>query len=111
VLTERLERAFVSRVSELPGETRLVLLVAALDDGESMGGIVQPAGIWAGGRLEIGVIAPAVEAGIVDVDLRVLWFRHPLIRSAIAQSAGLGERRRAHEALAQTLADQPDRRA
>jgi DNA-binding CsgD family transcriptional regulator len=111
VLTERLERAFVSRVSELPGETRLVLLVAALDDGESIGEIVEAAGIVAGRRLEIDVIAPAVEARIVDVDLRVLWFRHPLIRSAIAQSAGLGERRRAHEALAQTLADQPDRRA
>jgi hypothetical protein len=55
--------------------------------------------------------APASEAGIIDVDLQTLRFRHPLIRSAIAQSAGVGDRRRVHEALAAVLAGDPDRRA
>ena len=32
-LSERLERAFAARVSELPDQTQLVLLVAAVDDG------------------------------------------------------------------------------
>ena len=54
---------------------------------------------------------PAVEARIIEVDLQTFRFRHPLIRSAVAQSAGVGDRRRAHEALANVLADQPDRRA
>src|SRR5262249_31626118 len=58
-----------------------------------------------------GVVAPAVAAGIIDVDLRRVRFRHPLIRSSIAQGADLGDRRRVHEALAELLADQPDRRA
>ena len=61
--------------------------------------------------MDLDAAGPAVEAGIVDADLQTIRFRHPLIRSAIAQSAGLAERRRVHEALADVLDDQPDRRA
>ncbi len=110
-LSERLEGAFSARVSELSGEVRLVLLVAALDDGEAIGEILQAAGAIAGREVDLDVVAPAAEAGIIDVDLQMLRFRHPLIRSAIAQSASVGDRRRAHEALAAVLADDPDRRA
>ncbi|MGB0093347.1 MAG: AAA family ATPase [Solirubrobacteraceae bacterium] len=110
-LTERLERAFAARVSELPDETRLVLLVAALDDGDAVGEMLNAGSAIAGRSLDLDVAVPAVEARIIDVDLEVFRFRHPLIRSAVAQSAGVGERRRVHEALAEVLADQPDRRA
>jgi len=110
-LTERLERAFAARASELPGEARLVLLVAALDDGDAIGEILHAASIIAGRALDLDVVAPAADAGIIDVDLQTLRFRHPLIRSAVAQSAGVGDRRRVHEALASVLIDQPDRRA
>jgi DNA-binding CsgD family transcriptional regulator len=109
-LTERLERAFATRVSELPEKARLVLLVAALDDGDVIGEIFRAASIIAGKALDLDVAVPAAEARIIDVDLQVLRFRHPLIRSAVAQSAGVGDRRRVHEALADVLADQPDRR-
>ncbi len=110
-LTERLEGAFAARVSELPDGTRLVLLVAALDDGDAISEILQAASIIAGTTLDVEVAAPAAEARIIDVDLQTLRFRHPLIRSAVAQSAALGDRRRAHEALANVLAAHPDRRA
>ncbi|HUO72394.1 MAG TPA: AAA family ATPase [Solirubrobacteraceae bacterium] len=110
-LTERLERAFAARVSELPDETRLVLLVAALDDGDAVGEVLNAGSAIAGRTLDLDVAVPAVEARIIDVDLQAFGFRHPLIRSAVAQSAGVGDRRRVHEALASVLADQPDRRA
>jgi hypothetical protein len=110
-LTERLERAFAARVSGLPDQARLVLLVAALDDGDEIGEILNASSALAGRTLDLEAAVPAVEAGIIDVDLQTFRFRHPLIRSAVAQSAGLRGRRRVHEALANALADQPDRRA
>lgn len=110
-LTERLERAFAARASELPEGTQLVLLVAALDDGDAISEILRAASVVAETPLDLEAAVPAAEARMIDVDLQNLRFRHPLIRSAVAQSAALGDRRRAHEALANVLADHPDRRA
>jgi DNA-binding CsgD family transcriptional regulator len=110
-LSDRLERAFAARVSDLPDATRLVLLVAALNDSHALVEILIAGSAVVGADLGLDVVAPAAEAGIVKVDLQTLRFRHPLMRSAIAQSAALGERRRVHQALATVLADQPDRRA
>jgi DNA-binding CsgD family transcriptional regulator len=105
-LTERLERAFAARVSDLPDATRLLLLVAALSDEDAIDEILQVAGSVAGTTLNLDDAEPAADAGIADLDLYKLRFRHPLIRSAIAQSAGLADRRRVHEALAAVLGDQ-----
>jgi DNA-binding CsgD family transcriptional regulator len=110
-LTERLEHAFAARVSDLPDETRLVLLVAALDDGDAVNEILEVGSAIVGRTLDLDVAVPAVEARMIDVDLQTFRFRHPLIRSAVAQSAGVGDRRRVHEALANVLVDRPDRRA
>jgi DNA-binding CsgD family transcriptional regulator/tetratricopeptide (TPR) repeat protein len=109
-LTERLERAFAARVSDLPDATRLVLLVAALNDEDAINEILQAGSAIAATPLDCDVAAPAAEAGVIDLDLQTIRFRHPLIRSAVAQSAGVGERRRVHEALANVLVDRPDRR-
>ena len=109
-LTQRLEQAFAARVSDLPEATRLLLLVAAHSDDERLGDIVDAAGVVAGSTLGLDLLEPAAEAGIVDLDLQSVRFRHPLIRSAVRQSASVLQRRRVHEALAEVLRAEPDRR-
>lgn len=110
-LTDRLERAFADRVSDLPDVTRLLLLVAALSDEDRLDEVLEASAAVARSAVDLDAAGPAAEAGIVDADLRTIRFRHPLIRSAVAQSASLAERGRVHEALATVLRDQPDRRA
>ena len=109
-LTERLERAFAGRVSDLPDATRLVLLVCALSDDDAVGEVLQAASGVAGTQLDLETLEPAVDAALVHVDVSSIRFRHPLIRSAIAQSAGVQQRRRVHAALAVVLEADPDRR-
>ncbi|MEU5943299.1 AAA family ATPase [Micromonospora sp. NPDC047548] len=109
-LTQRLEQAFAARVSDLPEMTRLLLLVAALSDDERVSEILEAAGAVAGTTLGLELLDPAAEAAIVDLDLRTVRFRHPLIRSAVRQSASLSRRRQVHEALAEVLRAEPDRR-
>ncbi|MEQ0565348.1 AAA family ATPase [Amycolatopsis sp. NEAU-NG30] len=57
------------------------------------------------------ILAPAVDARLVDLAAGVVTFRHPLMRSAIPAAASPLDRRRAHLALADALAGEPDRRA
>src|SRR5471032_128698 len=109
-LTARLERAFAARLGDLDADVRALLLVAALDEAEPdrlttaaerfHGGVISPDG-W----------APAVAAGLGTLASDGFRFRHPLVRSAVEQTASAEERRRAHAALAETLADDPDRAA
>jgi hypothetical protein len=46
----------------------------------------------------------------MELDERTVRFRHPLMRSAVRQGADVERRRRVHDALAQTLEAEPDRR-
>ena len=110
LLTERLERAFAARASELPEATRLLLLVAALNDGERTSEILRAGSAVAGTALDLDHLVPAADASIIELDLQTVRFRHPLIRSAVRQSASVPQRRRVHEALAETLETEPDRR-
>jgi DNA-binding CsgD family transcriptional regulator len=109
-LTERLEHAFAARVSDLPEGTRLLLLVAALNDGNSVSEVLEAGSAVAGTPLHLGHVEPAAEGAIVELDVQTVRFRHPLMRSAVRQNASVEQRRRVHEALADTLATEPDRR-
>jgi DNA-binding CsgD family transcriptional regulator len=60
--------------------------------------------------VDLEALEPAIEAALIDLDVNSIRFRHPLIRSAVRQSAGVRQRRRVHEALAATLDADPDRR-
>ncbi len=108
-LTARLERAFSARAAGLPSETRMLLLVAALDDLGFPGDIVNAAGRALGNETTVQAFAPAIAAGLVEVTQSELRFRHPLVRSAITQAATEAQRRVAHGALADVLGATPDR--
>ena len=109
-LTDRLEQAFAARVSDLPEQTRLLLLTAALNDEERMSEVLEAGRIVSAAPMDVDLLDPAVEAAIVDLDERTVRFRHPLMRSAVRQAASVSQRRRVHEALADVLHGEPDRR-
>jgi hypothetical protein len=108
-LPGRIEDSFRQRVDVLPAQMRRLLLLAAADP------TGDPVLVWrAAGRLGISALAagPAAEAGLAEFDARVR-FRHPLVRSAVYQSASARDRQEVHQALADATDPQadPDRRA
>jgi DNA-binding CsgD family transcriptional regulator len=109
-LSSRLRTAFLERIDRLPLETRTVLLIAAVDDSGEL-----PAVVGAAGEAGLGADAldPAERVGLLRlVDGRIV-FRHPLVRSALLESAPDSRRRAAHAALAAALSgdEHVDRRA
>ncbi|MFF8847279.1 ATP-binding protein [Streptomyces sp. NPDC015127] len=109
-LTSRLEQAFASRLLDLPSDTGSVLLVAASDDEGALGEVLAAASVLAGSDVSPEALSPAVEIGLVTADEYRIRFCHPLVRSAILQTASLADRLAAHGALAAVLDGQSDRR-
>jgi DNA-binding CsgD family transcriptional regulator len=108
-LTAAVEEIFRREVQALPEQSRRLLLLAAA---EPLG---DPGLLWrAAARLNIGsgAAAPAAAAGLARFGARVR-FRHPLVRSAVYQSAPRRETQLAHQALAEAtdLEIDADRRA
>ena len=108
-LTGRLERAFSSRLSDLPHTARTLLFVTAENDGTSLREILSAGEAVLGERLGIDALAPAVAARLIEIDETEVRFRHPLVRSAMHQAADLATRQRIHAALATVILDQLDR--
>jgi hypothetical protein len=108
-LTPRLQSVFRKRIERLPEPTQMALLIAAAEQTGEVGIVCQ-----ALAELELGTDAldPAERGGLVRTVGGVISFRHPLVRSALYESATLAERRRAHAVLAQVLTgdEQADRR-
>ena len=105
----RIEESLLRRIEDLPGTTRLLLVVAAADP-------VGDAALVRRAARRLGIpdqaAASAAEAGLLEFGARVL-FRHPLVRSAAYRSASEQELRAVHHALAEAT-DPPidqDRRA
>jgi DNA-binding CsgD family transcriptional regulator len=108
-LVGSIEESFRRRVGALPDQPRQLLLLAAADP------TGDPALVWrAAERLGIRTDAagPAAEANLAEFGTRVR-FRHPLVRSAVYQSASARDRQQVHQALADVTDAQldPDRRA
>ncbi len=108
-LTARLERAFAARLDDLCEETRLGLLAAALDSRATLEEVLRSASLLMDRQIETSALDPAVAAGLVEVVGMEVRFRHPLIRSAVQQSALPAQVLRMYGALAEVVAD-PERR-
>lgn len=104
---ERLAAGYAAQVAELPEVCRrTLLLLAAADVADPPDAVLAllpdpDDKTWL--TLE--------QAGLVGRAGRQVRFRHPLIRSAVYQSAPFDARAQAHRALADVLGDEPDRRA
>ena len=109
-LTVRVEQVFLDRSRRLPRAVQSVLLLAAADDTGELD-------VLRRASASLGVEEPALEAalnsGLLVGDTTSFAVRHPLVRSAVYQAATGEDRRRAHRALAEALADSgdPDREA
>src|SRR3954468_10182703 len=105
-LTARVERAFLERIRRASSQVQTLLLVAAADD-TGRAGLVDRAATSLG--TDSTGWDEAERSGLLAVVDDRFAVRHPLVRSAVYQSATSLERRRAHAALAQALGDDPDR--
>jgi DNA-binding CsgD family transcriptional regulator len=108
-LTARLERAFAAQLEDLPEDTRVVLLAAALDGRASLEELVLSASMVACRPLGVAQLDPAVAAELVSIVDRQVCFRHPLVRSAVRQAARPTQVLESYEALAEVVID-PERR-
>jgi DNA-binding CsgD family transcriptional regulator len=106
----RLERRFSADAARLPERTRRLLLIVAANLHDDVATVLR-----AGAALGLGAddLTPAEEAGLLRVHAGRAEFRHPLVRSAVYQSAPSAAWREAHQALAGALGGpgEEDRRA
>jgi DNA-binding CsgD family transcriptional regulator len=109
-MTARLERAFAGRLAELPQSTRDAVLVAAIDDKCDARQVLSGASALAGRNVHVDDLAPAINAGLIQLSNGSLTFRHPLVRSAVLRFETLGRNQLAHAALASVLVDDAFRR-
>jgi DNA-binding CsgD family transcriptional regulator len=109
-VTAVLERAFTHRVAALPSLARLLLLAAASDDACTAAEILQVAGTVLDAGLSLHAFQPAVDARLITIAGSRVAFSHPLVSSAIYQSAPVEERRLVHAALARIVPPTGDRR-
>jgi DNA-binding CsgD family transcriptional regulator len=105
----RIEASFRRRIAKLSSTSRYLLLVAAA---EPTG---DPALVWRASNhfgVDESASAEVAADGLLEMSPRVM-FRHPLVRSAIYESASPAHRREAHRALAEATEAgvDPDRRA
>jgi DNA-binding CsgD family transcriptional regulator/tetratricopeptide (TPR) repeat protein len=107
-LTARLERAFAARLGDLPDNTRVVLLAAALDGRASLEELFRSASTVVRRPLGISDLDPAVAVALVSLVDGQVRFRHPLVRSAVRQAAPPAQVLEMYGALAKVVAD-PDR--
>jgi hypothetical protein len=92
-LTARLERSFAARVSGLSPSSRSALIVGTAADSDDFAEIAAAVMLAVPGAAA-EALSTGADAGILVVSQATVTFEHPLIRSAIYQSADADMRRR-----------------
>lgn len=108
-LTSRLEDSFAGRVAGLGPECQTALLVAALQDSDTLAETLAALRELTGDEQGSARIDEAATADLLSSDGASVRFRHPLVRSAVARRAPDGQRRAVHLAFARALAADADR--
>jgi DNA-binding CsgD family transcriptional regulator len=107
-LTARLEATFATRLDTLEADSRTLLLLAALDDGD-LAELSRAAALLLEAPVYLADWTRTASAGLGSVEGDRFRFGHPLMRSAVQRAATDNQRRRTHAALAQALAGNQDR--
>ena len=75
-----------------PPQRSCCCLVAALNDSESLSEVLRAGSVVADQPVGVETLQPAADVAIVELDERTVRFRHPLMRSAVRQSASVEQR-------------------
>jgi DNA-binding CsgD family transcriptional regulator/tetratricopeptide (TPR) repeat protein len=95
-----LQQAMWARMTRLPEECRLTMLLLALEPtGAAVSRAMQLTGIVP------DTLLPAEDAGLVTIEAGRMALTHPLVHSAVYHSATPAERRAAHRILSAALED------
>ncbi|GLW65201.1 LuxR family transcriptional regulator [Actinomadura rubrobrunea] len=101
-VADRVLASFRTQIAGLPERTRLMLLIAAAEGRGHMPALLRAAELLG---VTLDDLAPAEQAGLVEVSGSSLDFRHPLVRSAAYQDAPSAQRMQVHQALADSADD------
>lgn len=99
-LEDGLRDACLTAYRDLPGGTRGLLLLAALDTESRVHLLLRAA---ADPELSLSAFEPAEEAGLVRIEGDRIGFRDPLVREAVRQDASAARVRDAHRRMAAAL--------
>lgn len=110
-VSSALATAFAAGLGELRMQVRDALLVAAVDHVGDLSEILAAASVLAGRAVAVDVLDSAVAASLIRLDGTTLRFLHPVVRFAVLEAEIPARRQAANAAMAQVLAEHPDRRA
>jgi hypothetical protein len=88
---------------------RSLVFTLAFDDRPSVSEILAAASKLVDGPATLADLAPAETERLLWTDGQTVRFRHPLMRSAVRETASTAQRHAVHAALADVLSDQPER--
>jgi DNA-binding CsgD family transcriptional regulator len=108
-MTTRLERTLLARADELGKAARVIVDVAALNDGDTLSEVLDAAAIVHPAAGDLAAAQPAVDLELLAVVGGTYRIAHPLLGSALRQAMSPATRRDVHAALAVVLSAQPGR--